>query len=568
MANFNFSFDPGTTLQQMVGFEMAGRYWSAFLNDNTSLNIHVGVSSELGRNVIGGALPGMRASQSYSGYRNALDHGSKSADDVTALNHLAFGSSFTAGFSTVDNGFWRTRVESRETLNMTRAVAKAAGLSLTDGNTALDGYILFSNLSDATTSTGQAVRWSYDYTGSSIAANTLDFLSTAVHEIGHILGFVSGVDQPGWISLVNDAIRVARATDNFTSSTTYIDTMRDRLSYINPLDLFRYNANTAQMGVIDMAYGVRNTANLFSLDRGRTQLAAFSTGADTANGGDGYQASHWANGTHSIMNPTLALGSRRTVAPLDLLALDVIGWDIAPTGINTAIDLSSLYSQSVQAIASRSGQTDTWITSNLTASPIALVQNRDAELDAMIRDSQVYNWGTSFTSSGSTRRMELLSQLFQQQGLFDSLDEAVPTVKRQMADQAAMPAAHNPLLHLLWSTAEPSVARPAPAWVNGFLGGASVDEVGTPMLLGQDHRPRRSAVKQPFSSQRFDSVAPLQASSMQFKPILALEQLVTAFARPDAVEGCDTGLQSDLIKAAEWQLRMDECWTEAEESLR
>lgn len=36
--NFNFSYAPGTTEEQMIGFEMAGNYWSNYLKDDVTVN--------------------------------------------------------------------------------------------------------------------------------------------------------------------------------------------------------------------------------------------------------------------------------------------------------------------------------------------------------------------------------------------------------------------------------------------------------------------------------------------------------------------------------------------------
>jgi hypothetical protein len=422
MATFNFTYDPGTTVQQMLGMEIAGRVWGRYLTDNTTLNIHVGVTSGLGSNVIGGAMPGMRSSQSYQSYRTALNNGPKSADDNTALSSLPNATNYTTSFLYYENNWAYQQTESRTTLNMTRAVAKAAGISLTDGSTALDGYILFSNLAN-TTANGQAVRWSYDYTRSSTqAANTLDFLSTAIHEIGHVLGFVSGVDQPGLYGLITDWQYVVTTTSSSTQA--YRDGMSNRLQFTNPLDLFRYS----ESGVRDMSYGEylygMVVPKYFSVDGGTTKVADFSGGLDTINFGDGYQASHWKNGTSGIMNPTLSLNTRRNVAALDLRAMDVIGWDIASTGINTTIDLSALQTQSRQTLATRSGQSTTWITNNLTASPTTLVANRDQTIYTMLQNSVVYDMTriTAPSSTGWTTR-QTLAQVFQQRSLFSTVDE-------------------------------------------------------------------------------------------------------------------------------------------------
>jgi hypothetical protein len=417
MATFNFTFDPGTTVQQMLGFEIAGRVWAKYLTDNVTINLQVGVSSGLGGQVIGGALPGMRAAQSYGDYRTALSADRKSADDAAAVKTLDLGLTYDVGVQsqTLLGG---TTVSSMvaSNLNMTRSVAKAAGLSLSDGSTALDGYVLFSDLANATAN-NQPVRWSYDYTRSfTQASNTLDFLSTAIHEIGHVLGFVSGIDQPGWLAMSSSL------------DVTYTLGMLNRTQYTNPLDLFRYSSKSSAslLKLNDMTYGDAGGAKFFSLDQGKTAIAQFATGLDTAATGDGYQASHWKNGITAMMNPTLSLGQRRSIASIDLRALDVIGWDVASTGTSTPIDLSALTLQAGQSLANRAGQSANplWLVSNLTASPTQLVANRDQAIYTMMQNSVIYDMTrVAPPSSTSSTTRQSFAQAFQERGLFSTVDE-------------------------------------------------------------------------------------------------------------------------------------------------
>ncbi len=183
MATFNFSFDPGTSVQQMTGFEIAGKIWATYLKDNTTLNIHVGVSSSLPTGVIGGALPGIRANQNYANVRSRLQADRTTADDNLAFQNMQ---DEVDKYTVFIDGF---KIDNNTKMNVTRANAKALGL-LTDNTAALDGYILMSNLAN------QNVTWNYDYARTSATpANQLDFLSTAIHEVGHLLGFVSGIDK-------------------------------------------------------------------------------------------------------------------------------------------------------------------------------------------------------------------------------------------------------------------------------------------------------------------------------------------------------------------------------------
>ncbi len=71
---------------------------------------------------------------------------------------------------------------------MTRANLKALNIIEADDQT-LDGYIVINDLSNV-----NSVEWNYDYRGGA-KAGTLDFLSTATHEIGHVMGFISGTDR-------------------------------------------------------------------------------------------------------------------------------------------------------------------------------------------------------------------------------------------------------------------------------------------------------------------------------------------------------------------------------------
>ena len=113
-----------------------------------------------------------------------------------------------------------------------------------------------------------------------------DLVGIAEHEIGHLLGFVSGVD--------------------------------DGSRYQTVLDWFRYGA-AGQRSL------TKGAPAYFSLDGGTTALASFSEGVND-------QASHWLDGTLSdgawaVMNPEVGAGVTRDITRLDVTALDAIGWD-------------------------------------------------------------------------------------------------------------------------------------------------------------------------------------------------------------------------------------------------
>lgn len=471
MATFNFSYAPGTTIQQMVGMEIAGRLWSSYLNDPVTVNIHVAFrsSSSFPTNVIGGALPGMRSAQKYTDVYNALrseagdlsvqnalngTYDARSFDDKLAVNNLSPNADNIARFYMQLNGVEQMVDMTTSTLNLTRANAKALGLSLSDASN-LDGFILFSDLAGVKTSTGQAVSWNYNYTGTP-TVNTLDYLSTAVHEIGHILGFVSGIDRPGWLS---------SQLANSSQDPTYRTNISQQIANTTPLDLFRFS--TRSLTVRDMTYGSNGGAKFFSINQGRAQLAEFGTGLDTTIGGDGNQASHWKESSSSLMAPKLATATRAKITATDLRAMDVIGWDLEfyragtnPTGTsdqdtmmlsrglqnasavaNTAIDLSALQSQSVSAIATRANQTTTWVNNNFSASPTALVRDRTSDINSMIQNSQIYNWG----SEGGDGFWQKIFNLFRLEGRFSTVDEEELATDITDATTALEPLSHKSL---------------------------------------------------------------------------------------------------------------------------
>jgi hypothetical protein len=425
MVNFNFSFAPGTSLQQMVGFETAGRVWASYLTDNITVNLHVGVSSDLPSNVIGGALPGIRASQSYREVVQGLQRDQTSADDVIAVNNLSDKSDYEAWFDEFDRKNGKNAGEKGKTkeISLTRANAKAIGLL--SGASDLDGVIVFGGLS------GSSFRWNYDFTRSNSApTNTLDFLSTAMHEIAHILGFVSGIDKPGWL---NSAAPDKQGIEEYKRS------LQTRITYTTPLDLFRFSG-AAGTNINDLSYGSIGSDKVFSIDGGKTAIAQFSTGLDRSLGGDGFQASHWKNGaiTTGIMAPTLSPQEQAWILTADLRAMDVMGWNLR----GATVDLSTLRSQAEQSLAQRLGVDVSWLAQNSETAAQQLGRDRSADIDTMIRNSEVYGWGTRPPGGGTPlpNPWRQVLGLFEQRAVYSSfstLDSEFPPVENASGSQTS-----------------------------------------------------------------------------------------------------------------------------------
>lgn len=236
-----------------------------------------------------------------------------------------------------------------------------------------------------------------------------------MHEIGHVLGFISGVDKPGWLSSV---------TADKAASEEYKKSLEERISFTTPLDLFRYS--TLGTGRNDLSYGSRGGGKFFSLD-GKIPLAEFATGADRGLAGDGFQASHWknANTRTGLMAPALRPEERSWMTDTDLRALDVIGWDIR---WRPSINLSTLRSQAEAALAQRIGVTATWLNQNASLAEQRLAADRAAAVDLMIRNSQVYPWATRPPGTPPPPPSRQVLDLMEQQvaySNFDTLDDKV-----------------------------------------------------------------------------------------------------------------------------------------------
>ncbi len=293
---FNLIPEPGTPQFAIDGFTTAANRWSAVLANNITINVQIGFSS-LGPSIVGQTGSAFEEF-TYADTVAALGAQRTSMDDYSSHAALPSGDNYNRLINrTSDNPNGPNSsvpyMDSMNRVGVTTANAKALGLL---GPTpTVDGVIRFNS------------DFAFDFEpADGIALGQFDFVGAATHELGHALGFISGVDDI-------DQLGGILPGEAFSS---------------NLLDLFRYSTESRALGLGVTDYTADPRVKYFSVDGGTSEIAPFASGASH---GDGNQASHWKDFLGiGILDPTVFTGELMVLTETDLRAFDVLGYTLVP----------------------------------------------------------------------------------------------------------------------------------------------------------------------------------------------------------------------------------------------
>jgi PEP-CTERM motif len=327
----------------LFAFQKAANFWNRTLTNNATINIDIGFAA-LRPGVLGSTGSSstvVNVTDVYAGLRQT---------GTTALDAIA-----TANLSPLDaNGGLRFRTNAalagttggaqgnvtkfdgdssanNRFLDANTANLKAIGIGIDEANT----FRCSTRIATADACITFSSNFAFDFDPTNgIDDGAFDFTGIAIHELGHALGFVSGVDTYDFVA-GNPA-----AFGNFNLDNFAIFSVFDLFRYGNGFDPIT-NRRLLQLSANRAAFFSINGSTPFNF--GNSAVAEFANLSTGRFVGDGQQASHFKDNAAfvddggqcfistrqiGILDPTAVPCEVLTVTANDLAAFDAIGYNL------------------------------------------------------------------------------------------------------------------------------------------------------------------------------------------------------------------------------------------------
>ena len=358
---FTFNFAEDTSQEVIDGLAQAGENWSSVLKDDVNINIDFTfepIDGLLG-SILGIANPNF-VPIPYTEVNEALTQDITSTTDRTAVDNLPQGESvnYLINNTAENNGSDTPYLDDNGGLNnsnisLTSANAKALGISLEEraaqrGASVEDftavlnaryGTEIDPNAPDARPVFNSNANWDFD-PSDGITSDASDFVGVVTHELGHALGFFSNAEilDLATVNTVLDIIEISSTEEiqqliadsglQPIAEAIDVDRLVSENEYLpSTMDLFRFTLPSVEQGARDFTTN-NIDGKFFSIDGGQTEIAPLAEGLIGELNVGGF--SHWQDNLGiGILDPTIVPGELGQISDNDLLALDVVGWDVA-----------------------------------------------------------------------------------------------------------------------------------------------------------------------------------------------------------------------------------------------